>query len=160
MVQDSSSLAACTTNFTEFRVSHSGAPEPSWRLCKANLSTWTVRKWRSYYRLLSHTPLTICLLTPCLTAWTLHRARLPPAQLRPRPRCRSYRSSPPRRTAPHSCTCAAPRCAGLRRCRHQPGAGSDWLEVSARRLLIGCWSGGGSTGQWGAAGRAVSAPSC
>ena len=46
-------------------------------MCKANLSTWTVRKWRSYYRLLSHTPLTICLLTPWLTAWTLHRARLP-----------------------------------------------------------------------------------
>ena len=46
-------------------------------MCKANLSTWTVRKWRSYYRLLSHTPLTICLLTPCLTAWTLDRARLP-----------------------------------------------------------------------------------
>ena len=51
-------------------------------MCKANLSTWTVRKWRSYYRLLSHTPLTICLLTPCLTAWTLHRARLPRLRLR------------------------------------------------------------------------------
>ena len=36
-----------------------------------------VRKWRSYYRLLSYTPLAIFLLTPCLTAWTLHRARLP-----------------------------------------------------------------------------------
>ena len=38
-------------------------------MCKANLSSSAWQgKWRSYYRLLSHTPLTICLLTPCLTA--------------------------------------------------------------------------------------------
>ena len=78
-----------------------------------------VRKWRSYYRLLSYTPLAIFLLTPCLTAWTLHRARLPS----------------PARPEPSS---IAPDCRSRL-----------WLAgCSPDRQLIGWAPGGASTGHW------------
>ena len=88
-------------------------------MCKANLSTWTVRKWRSYYRLLSHTPLTICLLTPWLTAWTLHRARLP----------------------------SGSGARGPRRSRRQSQV--TWAAATPEPTLIGRgWSRGLNTGLW------------